>query len=278
MKEYEFEGISHYRLPLCTELAGVRLSLVMDNGKTYEVDFISGSEVIWENSEDGYHRDEYQCLKVEDGVYFVNLEISHSFEHAGLSLALDLDSGLVTCVHASMEGRSGDSALFVKTEVIFGAVAAEDGSVGYRRHRFSADLVGRAIEWTYAPNFKIIHTYPSERYYRPILVYYHDDRNEPVIRAMETPNPVLPWPVERESPTDWVKIREGIYLLNIIEISHPELLEEPKKNCLTFVFDLKRMRNFGRAFGYTEGDHARENYVFTAFGRFVKMEDLKEED
>ena len=46
MKEYEFEGISHYRLPLCTELAGNRFSLVMDNGKTYGVDFISGSEVI----------------------------------------------------------------------------------------------------------------------------------------------------------------------------------------------------------------------------------------
>ena len=68
-----------------------------------------------------------------------------------------------------------------------------------------------------------------------------------------------------------------MYLLNIIEISHPEMLEEPKKNCLTFVFDLKRMHNFGRAFGYTEGEHLPENYVFSAFGKFVNMEALREE-
>ncbi len=278
MKEYSFEGISQYRLPLCTELSGRSFSLVMDNGKTYKVDFVSGNEVVWENIEDGGHRDRYHCLKVEDGLYFVNLEISPIKDHAGLTLALVTDSGLATCVYASMEGHTGDSARFVKTEIIFGAIAAEDGSVGYRRHRFTADLVGKAIEWTYAPDFKIIHTYPSERYYRPILVYYHDDRNEPVIKAMETAAPRLPWPKERESPTDWVKIRDGVYLLNIIEISHPEMLEEPKKNCLTFVFDLKRMHNFGRAFGYTEGDHARENYVFTAYGRFVDMERFEEED
>lgn len=277
MKEYEFEGISHYRLPLCQELAGSKFVFAMDNGKDYEVEFVNGSEVVWSNSEDGYHRDKYDCLKVEDGMYFINLEVSQARRRTGLTLALDVDNSLLTCVLAQMEGKTGHSALYTKTEIIFGAIQAEDGSVGYKRHRFTSDLVGEAIKWTYAPNFSIIHTYPTERYYRPLLVYYHDDRNEPVIKAVEEAHPVLAWPMDRESPTDWVKLRDGIYLLNIIEISHPEMLEEPKKNCLTFVFDLKRMHNFGRAFGYTEGDHAPENYVFTAFGRFMDMEPLTDE-
>lgn len=277
MKEYEFEGISHYRLPLCEELAGCNYTFHMDNGKIYTANFLSPTLVVWDNEEDGHHEDDYNCLKVEDGVYFINLEVKSAKSHTGITIAIDVENLLLTAVVAEMEGSVGDSALFTKTEVIFGAIENPDGTVQYKRHRFSSDMVGKAIEWTYAPNFSIIHTYPSERYYRPILVHYHEDRNESVIEAMETANPVMAWPTDRESPTDWVKIREGIYMLNIIEISHPEMLEEPKKNSLTFVFDLKRMHNFGRAFGYTEGDHARENYVFTAFGRFVEMEKYEED-
>lgn len=277
-KIYEFEGISQYRFPLCGELSGLKLSLCMDNGKEYSVEFCSDSEVCWQAEGEEFHRDNYDCLKVEDELYFLNLEISSAESHAGLTLALDLREMLVTCVKASMEGKTGNSARFTKTEIITGAVRRADGTVTCKRHYFTGDLVGKAICWTYDPNFSIIHTYPTERYEKPILVYYHDDRNEPVIKAMEDPNAVLPWPEVSASPVDWLKLRDGIYLLNIIEISHPEMLEEPKKNCLTFIFDLKRMHNFGRAFGFTEGDHAPENYVFTAFGKFVPMEELTERD
>lgn len=275
---YEFEGISQYRFPLCGELSGRSLSLCMDNGKEYQVEFINESEVRWQAKEEQLHHNFYDCLKVEDELYFINLEVSEEESHTGLTLALDLREMLVTCVKASMEGKTGYSARFTKTEIITGAVVREDGSSSAARHQFTGDLVGKAICWTYDPQFAIIHTYPTERYEKPILVYYHDDRNEPVIKAMEDPKAVLPWPKVAASPVDWLKIRDGIYLLNIIEISHPEMLEEPKKNCLTFVFDLKRMHNFGRAFGFTEGDHSPENYVFTAFGKFVPMEELTEED
>ena len=276
MKEYEFEGISHYRSPLCRELSGLEFHFVMDNGKEYYAKF-SDDSVMWSDVEEtSCCSDVYECLKIEDGLYFINSEVSSAPERTGLTLVMDIDNMLVTCVVARMEGKTGRSALYTKTEIVFGALRGLNNSICNERHWFTADLVGKAIQWTYSPYFSIIHTYPSERYYRPILVYYYDDRNEPVVGAVEMVHPIIPWPTDRESPTDWVKIREGIYLLNIIEVSHPELLEEPKKNCLTFVFDLKRMRNYGRAFGYTEGSHVPENYVFSAFGRFIEMEPLKE--
>lgn len=273
MPDYEFEGISQYRLPLCNELEGMRLTLSMDNGYDYEVNFVSANKVEWKKDEE-LHKDSYDCLKVEDDLYFVNLEVSSCPTHEGVTLALDLDSMLVTCVKAGMEGTKGHAALFVKTEIITGAIRRCDGTYSAERHMFTNDLVGKAICWTYTTDFAIIHTYPTERYEKPILVYYHEDRCQEVTEMMETPGCRMPWPKISASPVDWVKIREGIYLLNIIEISRPDLLEAPKKNCLTFIFDLKRMRNFGRAFGFTEGDRLRENYVFTAFGKFVDMEDI----
>lgn len=277
-KKYEFEGISQYRFPLCNELFGVKLSLTMDNGKDYTVAFTDDDKVFWQADNEEQHEDHYDCLKVEDELYFLNLEVSKAESHTGLTLALDLREQLVTCVKAAMEGKTGNSARFTKTEIITGAIKNDDGTATSRRHHYTADLVGKAICWTYDPYFSIIHTYPTERYEKPILVYYHDDRNENIIKAMEDPETVLPWPDISASPVDWLKIREGIYLLNIIEISHPEMLEEPKRNSLTFVFDLKRMHNYGRAFGFTEGDHLPENYVFTAFGKFVPMEELSEKD
>ena len=276
-RKYEFEGISQYRLPLCNELAGMKFTLHMDNGKTCFVDFLNECFVHWQAETEGKHKNRYDCLKVEDGLYFVNFEVTEAESHSGITMAFDIREDLVTCVKAGMEGKSGHSARFTKTEIITGAIELPDGSIPVKRHKFTNDLVGKAICWTYSPDFAIIHTYPTERYEKPILVSYHDDRNEPVIKAMEDPYAVLAWPDVCASPVDWLKIREGVYLLNIIEISHPEMLEEPKKNCLTFVFDLKRMHNFGRAFGYTEGEHLPENYVFSAFGKFVNMEALREE-
>lgn len=272
-KTYEFEGISQYRLPLCAELAGTELELSMDNGKDYSVRFESADEVLWSTEGEVQHRDAYECLKVDEGLFFINLEVSSEPTHTGLTLALDLERMLVTCVRAGMEGVRGHAALFVKTEIITGAVKKSDGSFAAERHEFTDELVGKAICWTYTPNFAIIHTYPTERYEKPILVRYEDDCCETVMRAMEDPFTVLPWPKISASPVDWIKLREGMYLLNILEISRPDLLEEPKRNCLTFIFDLKRMRNYGRAFGFTEGERRKENYVFTAYGKYVNMAD-----
>ncbi len=192
-KHYEFEGISQYRLPLCEELAGLSLQFSMDNGMEYEANFLSAKEVVWSAVGSPPHHDEYDCLKVDDGVFFINLEVSSEPMHTGLTLAIDLDSMLVTCVKAGMEGTTGHAALFVKTEIITGAVRRPDGTYSAERHEFTNDMVGKAVCWTYTPTFAIIHTYPTERYEKPILVRYEDACCELVMKAMEVPYAVLPW-------------------------------------------------------------------------------------
>ena len=46
---------------------------------------------------------------------------------------------------------------------------------------------------------------------------------------------------------------------------------------MTFVFNLKRLMNFGRLFGYND-DGSKENYMFTAYGKYLHMEPLEKKE
>jgi hypothetical protein len=268
-QKYTFEGFSQYRAPLCLELGGKKLCLVMDNGKQYDIRFQDGHTVCWSGA-DGEHIDHYDCLKADDQVYFINLEVHDAQPRTGLSLVLDFEDMLVTCVVAR-QNESGATAYFTKTEIMFGALRKEDGTVEAKRHGYTTDLAGKAIRWTYGPDFSIIHAYLTERLCGPILVNHEDFLNKPVLDAINDPDKRIPWPTGRADNTDWIKIKDGVYLLNFCEECYPEILNYPRTNCLTFVFDLKRMHNFGRYFGYNE-NHRRENYVFSAYGKYMAME------
>lgn len=277
LNPYPFEGISQYRWPLCAELSGRTLSLVMDNGTAYTIAFLDGSRMRLEQADGIACTEAYDCLKVDDDVYFVNTEHIGEKSRVGLTLALDLSNMLVTSVKAGSHTDREPGIFFTKAEITFGAIRKQDGSFEVKRHFYTADLVGKAIRWDYTSDFSIIHTYPSERYYRPILVQNGAEPDRDVAAILNDKNRRMPWPDIGSSAVDWVKIREGIYLLNMIETSHPEMLAFPKKNCLTFVFNLKRMLNFGRAFGYIDSVDEKENYVFSAYGSYVDMEPLHEE-
>jgi hypothetical protein len=276
MNEYTFEGMSQFRLPLSTELAGKTLSLLMDNGFTYEVDFVDGDTVRWNVAGSKPQADRYECQKVDDQVYFINSEVQGTEKRTALTLAVDFEYMLVTCVVARQD-RSGPEAFLSRTEIIFGALRKEDGSIEKKRHCYTNDNVGKAICWTYNPEFAIIHTYPSERYFGFILAYYKDTLNRPIMDAIDDGTKTIPWTNGPWDVADWVKIKEGVYLFNFVESLFPDTGKFRKRNCLTFVFNLKRLMNFGRLFGYND-DGRMENYMFTAYGKYLNMEPLQKKE
>lgn len=271
VKKYTFEGFSQFRAPLCYELKGRTLEFVMDNGHTYTASFITGNEVRWQETGEKEHTDRYECLKVDDQVYFVNIEIADSQPRTNLALGIDFEEMLVTCVVASHE-EQGPKAYLTETKIIFGALRKADGTLETRRHGYTDDLAGKAIRWSYGPDFSIIHAYLDENRCSPILVCHEEFKNREVVDAIINNTPIS-WPKERSDKTDWIKLKEGIYMLNFCEKCYPEILSYPHDNCLTFVFDLKRLHNFGRYFGYSEAKK-RECYVFSAFGKYMNMEPI----
>lgn len=271
--DYEFEGMSQFRQPFCLELAGETLHFVMDNRREYTAEFLTGHEVRWGEDGQEMRTDQYDCLKVDDDVYYVNMEIGGSKPRTGYAVAIDFEEMLTTVVVARQD-ESGRDAFFTKTEIVFGALRRPDGTVPTKRHSFTCDKVGTAICWTYNPDFAIIHTYPTERYFGNILAYYHDNRNTAVMEDIIHPDRQIAWTNGPWDLADWIKIKEGIYMFSFVEGHDPGPVKLKKRNCLSFVFNLKRLLNYGRLFGYND-DGYRENYMFCAYGQYLNMETLE---
>jgi hypothetical protein len=272
LKEYTFEGFSQYRAPFCSELKGKELSFVMDNGKEYAAVFKTGHSLSWGVTGEPQKVEKYDCLKVDDQVYLVNVELSNMRPRTGITLGIDFENMLVTCIKA-WHDEEGPNAYLTETQVIFGAIARADGSVSSQRHSYTDDLAGKAIRWTYGPDFSILHTYPNERQCSVHLVNHEDYVNEPIVKAIIDPKGQIPWTYDLADTTDWIKLKEGIYMLTMVEACYPQILNYPRLNCLSFCFNLKRMHNFGRYFGYNE-KYERENYMYSAYGKYMNMEPL----
>lgn len=271
--DYEFEGMSQYRQPFCLELEGQQLHFVMDNHREVVADFISGHEVCWGEVGCEKRVDKYDCLKVDDDIYYVNMEVEGSCPRTGYAVCLDLEQMLTTVIVATQD-ETGRDALISKTRIEFGALMRDDGTLNPKRHCYTPDKVGTAICWTYNPEFAIIHTYPTERYFGNILAYYKETRNTQVMDDMIHPDRQIAWTNGPWDQADWIKINEGIYMYSFVEGHDPGPVKLKKRNCLSFVFNLKRMLNYGRLFGYND-DGYRENYMFCAYGQALNMEPLE---
>ena len=84
-----FEGMSQYRPPLCFELVGKTLELVMDTGYDYEITFKDRKVLSCGEKGKEAAEYEYDCLKADDDTYFVNFEVTGAVPRAGQTFVLD---------------------------------------------------------------------------------------------------------------------------------------------------------------------------------------------
>ena len=85
-------SISHFRRPLCYELSGKELYLIMDNGLDCVLTFTDDRcrcRIFGREETDT----PYSCSKADDTTYFVNLEISDTEDQC---YVLDMQQRLVT--------------------------------------------------------------------------------------------------------------------------------------------------------------------------------------
>jgi len=270
-KAKKYEGVSQYCPPLNFELVGKSFELVMDSGYDYEMKFVSREKLSYGLLEEEKKEYRYESLKVDDdGTYFVNLEMLQDKEHTVYTFVLDLEQSLVTFVRARMFLNPKLPKL-PYTDIVFGAIRKEDGTLPEIRHGYTADMANKAICWRYGAN-NVIHVYSSERYYR--LGFLPEDIAR--MRA-NNPNPDgggLGAPGRMyEEPSDYIKIKEGIYVFNMIEEMACRVLPHRQGNNLLFLMNLNRLYDVGRSYGHN-GEAQPENYTYGAFGEYYDASEI----
>ncbi len=262
-----FEGLSQFCPPHCFELAGRELKLCMDNGYDYILRF-DRKTVTWGKEGEEPRTDEYVCLKAEDETYFINAEITGVTPRLGLTLILDDENALVTVI----TGRQGMNPKFpylVEIGAEFGAVEIPGKPLNEKRHGYTTDMIGRAVLWTYSPDFCIIHAYTTERYYNVTLP---EPDHEPTPKEIEDNKAMAESFKGYKDPTEpalYIRIKDGIYVFAFAE-QNLEKFTGPltRGNSLAFLMNFKRMYDVGRSFG-TNAKQQPENYCFGAYGKEI---------
>jgi hypothetical protein len=262
--------LSRYRQPFNYELSGKKFRLAMDRDKDYFVNFLTGHYLEWGEFDQMPKKYYYECAKADESTYFVNWEVTGAKPRAGFTLIVDLEQRLVTLCKTYTRFSERYPTL-VDTDFDFGAIELEGFPLPRIRHGYTTDLVGKRILWNYSPEFCIIH------------VYYHPN----YIRATFPPErlPAGP-PPSPEAMEEWlnnpydekaayIKIKKNIYLVSAIEQNMSK--RGLPGNSLLFLMDVARVHDVGRSFGHTgntqAGDGiAPENYMFAAYGDFVKSD------
>lgn len=265
-----WNGLEQYREPLCYELRGRAYQLVLDNGETYALHFLSEEMLAWGALGQPMRWDAYECLKLDEETYFVNWEVAKTPLRTCLTVVLDVKAMLVTVVHAKI-GRVKTCPYLVTQDILFGAIKVPGRPLNPMRHAFTPDLVGRNILWRYSSNFGITHAFVSEHYLRvpigqPWPLPADATQEERAERDAD---------YERrrkhlfEIPAFFIKIREDVYFFGFIE--ETECRQDPTLcgNSLIMIMDTNKIHDIGRCFASDYDNHyAPQNFMFSAFGAF----------
>jgi hypothetical protein len=268
-KPKQYEGMSQYRPPLCFELVGKKFELVLDNGYDYELSFTDRKNLSYGLIDGEKKVYAYDCLKAEDDTYFVNMEMVGETPRTGLSFILDMEQSLVTVEYVRV-GTNPKLPKLPETEIIFGAIRREDGTIPTIRHGYTTDMIGTAIHWRYG-TLQVVHVYSSERYYRLTIPKEEIERRRAMAPEGERMEDFFNKERVYEEPSDYIKIKDGIYVFSMTESMMCR--ERGQGNNLLFLMNLNRMYDVGRSFGHN-GEGQPENYTYGAYGEYYDASDL----
>ncbi len=262
-------ALDQFRPPLCYELVGKTFDLVMDNGYDYELKFIDKETLSYGKVSESKKVYEYDCLKGDDTTFFVNLEMVGETPRTGLTFILDTEQSLVTVEYIRI-GVNPRLPKLPVTEIIFGAIKKEDGTIPRIRHGFTNEMVGKAIDWNYG-NFSVVHIYSSERYYRLTMNREEVERRRAANPEAFANRQAMDASRVYEEPSEYIKIKDGLYVFSMTELQN--CITRGQGNNLLFLMNLNRMYDVGRSFGYN-GEGNPENYTYGAYGQYYDASDL----
>jgi hypothetical protein len=218
--------------PISSFLTGKSLTLRYDDGTAFDYRFDEIQKLRWRRVEglpagasakagDGAWREErYESWESAPGVIMFGHLLSGAADHDAMSIVMDFDNALVTCLHGTMGTPYIGNEAAVKT--LFGVVEMEGLTPPkYRRHEYTDELVGRAMTWNYSPGLTSMHLYSTPHSLSWIIF-------------LENGSGGMEW----SGPASYVKIRDQLYLAY--------WLEEACNGTLgTILINMRTMRNCG---------------------------------
>lgn len=269
MKKPIFESTEKYISEYEYGLTGKIYDLIMDNGCEYVINFFSKEVLMWSDKNGFFRKQEYKCLKADDQTYFVVVQMRGEPLRTCCTIILDLKSSLVT-MHIARQGGIVSRPRMVQVEIIFGAIMNADKALPIKRHSFSADLVGKKINWTYSSGFVNTHIYISENYCRARAIHrpslsdeLTQEQKKKIMNDLE---------IEKiwfyEEPYKCVKIKDGMYLCSFVEENMNKRDNSIGGNNLLTLSNMKDGFDVGRTF-CLDMQQQPESGLFIAHGAFT---------
>jgi hypothetical protein len=210
--------------PISTFLTGKSLTLRYDNGMAIDYRFDEIQKLRWRpagaSAKAEWHEERYESWESAPGVIMFGHLLGGAPDHDALSIVVDFDNALVTCLHGTMGTPYIGNEAAVKT--LFGVVEMQGLTPPkYRRHEYTDELVGRAMTWNYSPGLTSMHLYSTPHSLSWIIF-------------LENGSGGMEW----SGPASYVKIRDQLYLAYWLEESCNGTLG-------TILVNLRTMRNCG---------------------------------
>lgn len=233
--------LAQYRMHRCFELSGTHLVLNCQDDRISVLHFLDGEQLrVCLDGEE--FTAPYLASKAADHAYFVHTELPPCGFHRGLSFLYDGKSGWLTILFAR-HGHIPGQPRRVQRDILFASVPGADPLA---QPRFTAEQVGRQVEYRYSEGFAVCHRYLSAHSFEWIITrekYYPQFMGVPHVEYC-----------------DMIRLSEELLLFS--------WLEADSGTQGAFVLNTVHMRSTGAFFGVGP-DGKPESYTMGAFAEVL---------
>ena len=236
--------------PLSNLLVGKEFALHYDNdGPVWEYKVVDKKTLHWRNKgEMQWHKETYRAIEADEKLVFFAHMQSGSKPRASVKIALDLPNGLTTCILSNMGTEYYGNEVSYRT--MFGVAEIEGVEAPkYIRHEFTDELVGHGFTRSWGADLTSMHLYTTP--HSAAWTIYTEDQT----LGMQ-------W----SAPCIYVKLRDGVYLFNLMEESCDGI-----ETCI--VMNEKTQRVCG--FNYEGGSAGVHLTIIGAIARHIGCYDVK---
>ncbi len=244
------DAMAGNKMPPTDYLVGKEFTVRYDNGgPAWNYRFDDMRKLRWRKDGDPQWREEiYEAFEPDDDLVFFSHIHSGTRPPKNVQIVLDFASGLTSCVNSQLGSRY--MANEVSYVILFGVIEMK-GLVApkYFRHDHTDELAGYAYTWNYSDSLTSMHVYSTPHSYSWTIF-------------MENGALGMQW----SSPSQYVKIRDGVYLFSWVE-------EACNGGQGTIVINTKTMHDCG--FGFSGGKNGLSLSAMGAYARHAGYFDVK---
>lgn len=216
--------ISSFRPPFSEKLVGKEFHCRFQDGSTLELLFSDAHQVQCVRDGGEKTTEYYDALEsTKAGVFLVHFFFHTILPFEGATIVIDTESELVTWVQLIIGDTVAD--VCVNRKYVFGYY----GSPKQQLHHYTDEMAGVLLEWRYSETYPIYHDYVTP--YCMLSPGYTEAHEED-------------WLWRKTLPTEYAKIRDGLFLVSFIEDGGSEA---------ALLIDLDELRDVGAFYGVGGG-------------------------